>query len=543
MNLVIVDDEAIVRHGIRYSVSWPDLQVDRIEEAANGREVLDRFGEWQPDLIITDIIMPVMDGIELIRQVKARKPSCRFIVLSCADDFEYVKEALLLGASDYLLKMTIRPEDLKVCVNNVVSRIRQETAKRCLPANDRYKAENFFNDLLTHAYTPDQIREAVGMYGLRSSFLRFSIAVMQVNLTEALQRYGEDEGWLVGFALVNALQEMAERWGDLDFFRIENDEYALVMDCLPGESLADYEARLIRRLDEIARDIRIYLKFEVRFGFSAVCCGIERLPRHYREAKKAAELHLFRSDNRPIHSRELTKAPYEGKDPSLIALFDGRYRQSLTHAIAYGKEEEALQTIDEHFALLREDRCSFRTAVVCIDKAAALMDVCAMEMNSHPGTEETGPAEEFGSRPFNLYWSVDRTKERLKQYCRYLIRLKEQLMAKGSHKIIMQIQSYLAANYASKITLEQTAKHFHLNKNYLSQLFKLETGVNFTRYLNSVRVEKAMELMMHSSDSIAEIAEKTGFGDFRYFSRVFKRHTQLSPTEFKQAMSDKRQAP
>ncbi|GIP34616.1 response regulator [Paenibacillus sp. J2TS4] len=554
LNLVIVDDEAIVRHGIRLSVPWKELSFSRVEEASSGKEVIDRLDDWQPDLIITDMIMPDINGMELIRQVKARKSSCKFIVLSCTNDFAYVKEALLLGASDYLLKMTIRPDDLTECVSRIAKQMIEEkkpkSGRQSVLTEDHYKVGSFFRDILTYKHAAAQIKEMSSLYRLRSTLSRFSVTVMQVNLKEALFRFGEDGSYLISFSLINLIEDFIKKYEDLDFFTVEHDEYVFIMDSRPQESLCDYENRLTRRWIELAGHIQKYLKLDVRFGISGLC-HLERLLTAYHNAKKAAELNMFRKESSTVHSRELPDYPEDssdslvqpnaGKDCDLIALFDSRFRQRITHALTYGKEEEALETIEEYFALLQEDRCSIRTAEICIDKAAALMRVCAMELNSYPSAKDVGPVEEWGARGFNLHWSIDRTKDSLKQYCSYLLDRKRRLMDTGRRRVIVEIQSYLSVNYANKITLEQTAKHFHMNKNYLSQLFKLETGINFTRYLNGIRVDRAKQLIMQTSDTVSEISDKIGFSDFRYFSRVFKQHTGLSPMEFKHSMNDKGQ--
>jgi two-component system response regulator YesN len=103
----------------------------------------------------------------------------------------------------------------------------------------------------------------------------------------------------------------------------------------------------------------------------------------------------------------------------------------------------------------------------------------------------------------------------------------------GCRSVVREIEQFLKNHYCDKITLEETAKHFHLNKNYLSELFKDETGQTFTRYVNTLRIQKAKQLILHTTDTVSDISEKIGFGDFRYFSKVFRAYTGLSPTEFK----------
>lgn len=542
LNLVIVDDESIVRHGIRHSVSWEELNIGRVEEAADGREVLDHLDAWQPDMIITDIIMPVVDGIELIKEVGKRRPSCKFIVLSCANEFNYVKQALLLGASDYLLKMTIRPEDLMESVSKVAKELKKQPVQvpevlgTALP-DDHYKVENFFRDILTYKYTAPQIREISKMYRFQSSLSDFCVIVMRVNMKEALHRFDPDGSRLIGFSIINLLQETVSttiKRRDFDYFKVEHDEYVFIMDSLAGESLQALTARAEDRMLGLAELISRVLKIEVCFGVSSLCQGPEQLLGGYRYAQKASERQWFHAHRKVFHyEQRLEEANSADKDRELIAWFDFGFRERLLHSLSYGMEREAMLTIDEHFARLREGECSVSAAKLCVDKAISILNVYTMEVNSYLTAGGAEPMEAFGNQPFNVHWNLDRTQERMKAYCHKLIERKSRLSDRSGKKIILQIESYLNQNYGTKVSLEQVARHFHMNKNYLSQLFKTETGVNFTHYLNQLRIEKAKLLMLNSSDTLSEISDKVGFSDFRYFSRVFKRLTLQSPSRFK----------
>ncbi|WP_010272691.1 response regulator transcription factor [Paenibacillus senegalensis] len=542
LTLVIVDDEPIVRHGIKHSVNWEQLNIGRVEEAADGSEVLENLNHWRPDIIITDIIMPVIDGIDLIKEVSRRSPECKFIVLSCANEFEYVREALLLGATDYLLKMTIRPEDLVKSVSKVTKEITSsaQLAKKVgtvLP-DDHYKVENFFRDILTYKYTVPQIMEIARMYRFHSSFQSYFVVVMRVNMVEAQHRFEPEGSRLVAFSIINLLQEhftTVPQKEAIDFFKVEHDEYVFIMDLLQHESRYAFEQRVESSLQELGKLILRVLKVDVCFGISPVCGRCEQLLTGYRHAHMASQLQWFHPERQVFHHRELA-AYRAGEVPSereSLAWIDTEFRERIANTLSFGDMEEAMALIGQFFDWLAERQYSGKTAKLCVDKMISLIHVSAMEVNSHLKAAGEKAVDPFGEEPFNLYWNMEKTKLRIQSYCRQLIKQKSQLAGSSGKRLVSQIEKYLNQHYASKISLEQVATDFHVNKNYLCHLFKETTGLTFTHYLNSLRIEKAKQLLLHSSDTLSDISDKVGYSDFRYFSRVFKRVTQMSPTRFK----------
>ncbi|PYI57344.1 response regulator transcription factor [Paenibacillus flagellatus] len=531
--IVIVDDEAIVRYGIKHSVDWGALNATRVEEAFHGQEVLDRWDEWRPDLIVTDIKMPVMDGIELIKRAKERNPDCRFIVLSCIDEFEYVKEAFMLGASDYVLKMTVRPEDMTACIGRVIqemigSRSADKRMQPHVPSGERYKIEGFFRDILSHMYMAWEIVETAKSISVRTSFDRYGVAVMELNMREALPRYGSDGKLLVGYSVVNMLGEIAAEERDFDFFKLEPDEFVLVFDRGAEEPARRFEERVSAKLMRIAAGAETFLKLGVRFGVSEPEQSADRLIAAYKAAKRAAARCVFRPEaERIVFAGEPGPQRPPEEDEALSHRFAATLRKRLAASLPYAKEEETAAAVDEAFAMLSEDRCTPQAARACLAKAVSAVNLIVLESG------EAGRFPPFDEESFDAGWNRDRTRRRLSAYCGDYIAFLRSKHEKSGRKLVRDIVAYLNEQYADKITLEQTAKHFYVNKTYLSELFKAETGRNFTRYLNEIRVERAKMLMLQTNMTMTEIAERVGFADFRYFGRVFKNHTELAPSEYR----------
>jgi YesN/AraC family two-component response regulator len=232
-----------------------------------------------------------------------------------------------------------------------------------------------------------------------------------------------------------------------------------------------------------------------------------------------------------VFSRDVAQLQKQETDDGLPHRFAASLFKHVTPALAYGGEEKAAAAIQEHFAMLNEQACSPETARVCLIKAVAIVNLHVTK--NVEAAEPAAARELLDESAFNAEWNLERTKEQLTALCRDYIASIGRRQEKGGRKLIRDIVAYITEHYAEKITLEQTAKHFYVNKTYLSELFKTETGTNFTRRLNDIRLEQAKRLMTHTDMTVTEIAERVGFADFRYFCRVFKNHMGMTPTEFK----------
>lgn len=521
MRAVIVDDEAIVRLGIRHALDWQELGIANVEEAAHGKEVLDHWQQWQPDLLVTDIKMPVMDGIALIKAVKKRAPDCICVVLSCADEFVLVKEALLAGAVDYLLKMTMRPAELMESMRKILQdqRVRQLDTQQ--QDGNEIRRQAFFSQWLTGRYSHEDMEAMVHECGVRHLLLHYYIAVLQVNPVadrQAVQQHSEAwqkvEQWLM--AGVQQAKYL--------LFRAQLDTYIMLWGAdeigQQGEELA---AMIQRGQAELA--------VRMRAGISAPARQALGMKQALEEARQAVKAHLFVQSNPVVHFREQDD-PHRKQDAHVRMQFDQDFRHSLTQALLSENEQTIATIIDRFFALLRPALCGADTARDCIDKTLAILNVAAMEMAARTG-QAYQHVEEFAGDLSIYYWDCESAAALVRSYCQYLLEIRSR-QGQPERNIVKQMQRYIQQHYAEKLTLDHLASRFHLNKNYVCQRFKLESGMNFTRYLNHVRITKAKELILYSDLNVQEIAEQSGFADFRYFSRVFRNHTGLSPTAFKQ---------
>ncbi len=525
MNAVIVDDEAIVRLGIRHSIDWAELGIGRVEEATHGKEVLEHWDIWQPKLLVTDIKMPVMDGISLIREVRKKAPDCICIVLSCVDEFNLVKEALLAGAVDYLLKMTMRPTELMDSMRKVIQQQKKEEHIQLYSESRKNeKKQVFFKQWFTQRYSEQQMELMAQECGMTQFLDSFSIAVIQTRVIppspasqsslqwDSFEKWWMEEGRAKHYLLYPLVQ----------------GEYALLINRF--DELSDNENAL-QQLQHLFQQCSNRFALKLRAGISSIVHGPAFIQQALDEARRAVKEHLF-EQNCSIISYDCSKEQESSYSLYVRKQFDQAFREQLARSLLTGSSKETDAIIDAYFGLLHPDSCSAEAVRDCIDKSIAIVSVAAMEIASLTDTISYSPIEEFEEGHFQLYWSCAETVAYIKRYCHYLMDIRQNQMNRED-SVIRQICTYIQQHYNERITLEQMAARHFLHKNYLCQLFKTESGMNFTRYLNSVRIAKAKELMLYTSLSMQEIAMQTGYGDFRYFSRVFRLHTGQSPSAFK----------
>ncbi|MDF2724557.1 MAG: AraC family transcriptional regulator, partial [Paenibacillus sp.] len=445
---------------------------------------------------------------------------------------------LMLGASDYVLKMTVRPEHLTELLRKVVDGLQPQQESRLVAGapdgapGERYKVEGFFRDILTYRYTSRRIMEAAQKLGLKTLFERYALVVMELNMREALPRYGQDGRPLVGFSAVNMLEDIAGQEGGLDFFKLEHDEFVFIIDAERSEPIDRFKRRIGGRLERIAEAMESCLKIGVRFGVCYTGHEVDRLVASYREAKRKAQRYLFLAESERIVWTERTApgGPEKPAEDDLPYRFAAELRRRLASPLTCAREEETLAVIEAMFDWISEDRCTIQAATACLTKAVSVVNLLIQESMDAEAYAKFSPLSEYA---FYAGWNRERTKERLIRYCREYISFLQYGCAGSGRKLIREVVAYMREHYAGKITLEHTAKHFYMNKNYLSELFKAETGLNFTRYLNDIRIEQAKSLILQTGLKVTDISERVGFADFRYFSRVFKAYEQLSPSEFK----------
>lgn len=515
MKIMIVDDEVLERQALQMMVREAVPESDVVAEADNGRIAVELADERRPDLVLMDIKMPGIDGVEAVKEIKAMLPETRFIMISAFDTFEYAKEVMRQGVKEYLLKPS-RKEEVVAAVQRVGEEIRRDKRQRL----EQLKVREKLNQALTYMKTD----------WVASLLLEH---VRQMDFREWSDILGLDGhcGYIVVFRLMedmgsNEKQEEYERI----IRKLDTDPSETGF---PGPMLGDFIpvlfmlrenvedtgrlrrqslSRIQRMLKNVASDRAV-----VHAGIGRIYEADERLIDSYREAIQALE--------------EL-----EGKREHAVMLVDDVVLNTSVTAKDRAKEGallEAVRQADVHEAFRQFETYFQETKKASGHRPEEMMRtweeffVILSRMLQDMGLHMEWPdLSEPSSSETILYQVVKRHLQNALEKVRGWKNDRET-------NLLYEAKRYIDDHYMEPVTLEDVADHVHLSPYYLSKGFKEFYGVTFIDYLTDVRVRMAKDLMVNSSGSLKEIGFQVGYNDPNYFSRVFKKKTGIPPSAYR----------
>lgn len=498
--ILIVDDEFLMRQGMKHMLNWEQEGFLIAGEASNGEEALHMIEELQPDIILTDIVMPVMDGMEFSRIVNRRYPEKQMIILSGYDNFEYVKNTLVNGAVDYILKPTLNPEMLLTALKKAVSRIPGMELSGEREVGCTRKIERC---LLGYDSRPDP--EIFAVCFPHSCFRLLAVDLKQVygSSKEAVNR------------MKSRIRETALDWGDEIAFRTITLEEDIFLGIL------NYRASKENKVNEEITGLIQELSCgwaDTFFVLGNCFTDRERLRARYQELLPWLGYGFY-------HEGEPLFWP-EQKDilPSVLSKFDFTEYSHLLSARRFAESFERM----EHYVLealeLRTDPYKLKnlTKNLIYNMIIALEDchVEAEHLRKKYFVEIDEAVYELGFRKVFYALKGDILK---------ILSLRF-----GTADTVMrEINTYIAEHYAEPLDLKELSERFNFNYNYLSSYFNSHNEEGFSGYLNRVRVEKACEMLKNSTPAIAEVSAGAGYTDHSYFCRVFKKITGETPSAYR----------
>ncbi|MCZ8523901.1 MULTISPECIES: response regulator [Paenibacillus] len=506
--VLLVDDEPLARMGLRETFDWEGHGYRVVGEASNGRSALAWIERGEVDILITDIAMPVMDGMELMREARGRFPSVKIILLSCHSDFAYVREGMRMGATDYLLKPTMQPEDLKEVLGKARSQAEEERGIRELmesreQARRREELEKSFTRLLLGEAA--DVPPSAGLSWFAESY-RAVVAEL-----DGATKLRSEEG---GIYTEIMLEELQESW-----YEVCGEE---------GIALRAGAEQLILVVRSIDRLERFQAGAAGRgcsltLGVSGPASGSGAFRQAVREARAAARLRFYEGPGAIRHYGEADAVnPGSGTAAQEAAL------TRLEAAYAAGRPEEAQALLEE----LAASWARHRTAPSEVRRQAR----CLLAGLRSPAEAGSRAAERIESIPG--LESVEEVRQLLRQALEPLREPEAQAGGAeeaGLHRrIVAQALTYLKSHYTGNISLQDVADHVAVSRNYFSELFKKVTGHNFIDHLIHLRLEHACGLLRTTTLRVYEVAELSGFNDVKYFSKAFKKVMKVSPADYRE---------
>lgn len=532
--LLIIDDDELIREGIKDAVDWDEQGITDVKTAKNGDEGWYIYQEYNPDIILTDIRMPVMDGIDLLKKIKSVKKNAKIVILSGYDDFNYAQIAVKEGAFDYLLKTADIDELLKV-VKKAIDELDRE--KNETEIYKKLKEQlNMSLPLLKYRYLNELIFGCVDIKHLikRMEFVDihllsdcFMVAVLEIDDFDLrLEEITEEERLLYKLRVINTIEEYIQDTGIC--FETKNEEFVYLYMCNNNLSVKENKEILYNRCEEICHCLNRNMDFKFSVGLSNIGFGLSSIRNCYSEAKKALEHRLFLVDS-IIDIQDISH--YTSANYNL----DYETESRLISALRVGSKKEVLQIIEDVFNRMRHNRNlvigNFHK--VCIE----LLSIASCVLCEF----DAGMEDVFGKN-FLYYEEIKKYKSSdtaikwmLNNYSTILDFILNTKILKAK-KIVETVKQYIDEHYYENLSLNALADMVYISPNYFSYLFSNTVGQSFMEYVMAKRIEKAKQLLGNKDSKAFEVGEKVGYDNPNYFSRIFKKYTGLSPLQYKESL-------
>lgn len=512
IEVLIAEDDALTRIGLQSMMAWEQYGYTIVGVAENGQDALTLAIELKPDIIITDIRMPVLDGLQLIRALKHEQLQAQFIILSAYNDFAYVREALQLGAIDYLLKLDIEPDLLLASLQKAVNLL--PTKKNSVKTIDGTERELCIKKLLFGKYGSEQ----EVMHELKS--LQIELPRKNLMLISCVEEaLSEREIELVHYPEVKTIEwtlnELLREYGISCGCVIRNQEYMVVVSLFESYVSSNYATTRY----EIITNIQEYFSRSYNLRFIV---QVSRLLQNYLDISAAYKeicTNQKRTDN--------FETPANEQHICRMAL------KRIREALEERSEKALMKYFNEFFSCLSDakimDTCILQSLFISL---VHNIDLAVQESALHfPDWDVDKEILQVSSRCTELPDFLAYAK-RVQLLCLNALTCATTASGRG---VVISAKQFIERNYSDNtLTLSDIADSANVSENYLCRLFKRELEISPMQYLTQVRLSQAKRLLKISQYQVKEICDRVGINNPFYFDRLFKRYTGITPTEFRE---------
>lgn len=514
VTVLIADDEHLVRSGIRHLLS-SQTEFKLVSEAIHGEDAVKKVQETNPDIVIMDVKMPVLNGLESTRNIKKIAPKTKVVILSGHDEFKFAQQALQNGASDYILKPT-NLEALVETLRRVKAQISDEkNSERIFTESLSAYMEQFYEQLLFGEILPEELNERRSTFDLKPENAR--VCIVSVDHAFKLRTsLPVDEFEKLGLKLKEQIvKSLATNASSIiPVIRIDNKTCAVIV----FDTVSD---------DPITFANELFESLNYPYPFT-IALGKDEKLENLRDSLKDGILNLrqriISGGNRVIYTVIETSDEKPGY-PEII-------EKELIRKIRFGDIDGTKKCLSELFSQLKNTNLSpWSWHEICFD----IIEIGYRMLNELNIPIDSSDTLLRKSKEILELDSIDVMLIWLEKNIGNIIRQINTNIS-GPSIVIKKAELFIKENFNYNLTLSELANHVYLSPNYLSQLFKKETGKTFLEYLTSCRMGEAKKLLSQTTLNISEIANKIGYDNPRYFSELFHKNEKVTPTKYRKGI-------
>lgn len=525
-SVLLVDDEEEVIQIIRKKIDWESMGFQVVGYAHNGVEALELAEEYQPDVVLTDIKMPYMDGLALSRKLKEVYRTIKIIIFSGFDEFEYAKEAIKLEVEEYLLK-PVNAMELKEVFQRIRENLdRERDEKRNIHKLQEYYMEslpllqeNFFGSLIEGRVPNDQIERFLVNYQIQLKGPYYIVTILHVSCTEMPQDMNNPVLLTMSVKKL-AEEQLVERYKSRALMYL--GDVVLISQLESTDEVVAYTDAM----DEFCRTAKAVCGARVTAGVGQICEEVQELKVSYQGARNAVSYRALYGNTRAINIAEIDPQEHSASP------WEDQAIHEIIKKIKLGDKEALEQGILRCRQRFLERSISLHKYRIFVIELIA--EITRFGNNNHINTEEV-------FRDYNDIYSMAFQSESPEELWGWLLEISGKMQELVSTErqnttksFVTRAMEYVRESYADQnISIETVCKNLGVSAAYFSTVFKKETGKTFIGYLTDYRMEQAVELLMTTNDKTYIIAEKVGYGDPNYFSYVFKKKYGMSPSKYR----------
>lgn len=523
LKALLVDDEVNILKNLKAVIPWDTLDIELIGTARNGEQALELARSMRPQLILCDIRMPVMDGIEFLGALREFDAEAEVIMMTGYQDFSYVRSVIRYEVKDYILK-PIDYEELVETIKRLAEGVRERNI-------EQHSMQQELNQVFHLAYEKVLYDRIIDLGGPNSrpfpklnemdgENLAFAMMLVDVEDYSKRERSWDDkERKLWNFAIHNILQENLASFGiPHSVLQVRSGEWCVLIERTPPD-MYDRE-QCLAWAEKLRHAVESYLKLSIRVALHPAEVSLKQLAKTYKSLQRS--LNLSTSANRSVIVSEKVR----GSSDTSQQLWD-RIEEMVTGLKRCDRRrtETALKELNESFRLLPEtsfERVAPILHYLCIH---LLREMRAMEVISRE--------EEIA-----IWSQIDQhhgIRETLLVINRLVDQSLESVMKKKTSDVLMlSARDYIERNLSAELSIDMLADYLGISGSYFSLLFKQHVGETFVEYVTKQRMEMAKSLLALSDKSVTQVGQMVGYAERRYFTRVFSKYTGMLPSEYRE---------
>lgn len=538
--ILIVDDEEIIRKGIINSIDWAKYDYEVVGEAVNGKDALEKALKERPDIILTDIYMPVMDGIEFSHEIKKHFPEIIIIFLTGYNEFTYAQQAIEIGVFRYITKPILQNELIQTLIDasdalehKEMEKEHLKKLKKLLKESLPLFKERFLLNLVNSALTEKEIQNKLDYLSMDLKAQSYICVLLSIDdFTSLSQINSEADMNLMKFCIQNIAEEILTTDTYMVHTFEEKRSEIIILCCVKHFEEDNSILELHQRIQQLQESVRKYLKVTISAGIGRFYSKLPDVGKSYNEAKSALEYRMAFGKNSIIFIEDMEQNPGAVMPPIAISKVD-----DLILYTKGGNKTQTLAVLDEIFNYIKPEVALKKDSIylLAIEIVNRLIRVI-LEFGDNLADvlgEKFSPFKVVGCDSLeDIYNEISAIINKIINF----VQNKHNAVTRNS---IEKAKEFIHQNYMnSELNLKSVAESVHISPGYFSQLFKQVTGKTCIEYLTKVRIDAAKKLLKETTLKAYEIADKVGFNDSQYFSTCFKKLIGVPPTEYRDIIRD-----